>query len=294
MKGDRLAKRCSFGGIVKRRLSDITNSLPQPKSPINVEKPSLIDSSAKDYIDHLIKENMALMKLIADKNKIIELSGIELQKLRVSLQKLQLQNWNLAQSNGHVLAELNLGREKLKSLQHELVCKDASLKAKNVEFVGQGQLKGQTKGPKEEKDAIKKHILGGDSKPCNSNRRRSARSKSMGHSATSQQAAGEETTESKRRCLRRQSAGYKSHKQELVENLFEIEDAKFPIGSPMHEDGPAPSVSSVKKEDNDEKSTLGCEARDSKRTMGRPLRKAAEKVQSYKEIPLNIKMRRAG
>lgn len=38
----------------------------------------------------------------------------------------------------------------------------------------------------------------------------------------------------------------------------------------------------------------GLESKRSERTsIGRPSRKAAEKVQSYKEIPLNLKMRRA-
>ena len=37
-------------------------------------------------------------------SKIIELSGTELQNLRICLQKLQLQNWNLAQSNSQMLA----------------------------------------------------------------------------------------------------------------------------------------------------------------------------------------------
>lgn len=37
-------------------------------------------------------------------SKTIELNGAELQKLRVNLQKLQLQNWNLAQSNSHISA----------------------------------------------------------------------------------------------------------------------------------------------------------------------------------------------
>lgn len=128
-------------------------------------------------------------------SKIIELSGAELQKMRVSLQKLQLQNWNLAQSNSQMLAvclvfalslsfkfisriiqfsviltkfllivqELNLGKDKvkvclkiqvhwlwgycfslclnsqhcsfqLKELRHELGCKNALLKAKNMEL----------------------------------------------------------------------------------------------------------------------------------------------------------------
>jgi hypothetical protein len=36
-------------------------------------------------------------------SKVIEVNGAELQKLRVNCQKLQLQNWNLAQSNSHML-----------------------------------------------------------------------------------------------------------------------------------------------------------------------------------------------
>lgn len=57
MKGDRMAKRSSFGSIVRKRLSDITNSLPQTqqKSPIDVDKVSPDVSSMKDYINHLAK-----------------------------------------------------------------------------------------------------------------------------------------------------------------------------------------------------------------------------------------------
>ncbi|KAL1370225.1 hypothetical protein AAHE18_01G044200 [Arachis hypogaea] len=44
-----------------------------------------------------------------------------MQMLRGNVQKLQLQNWNLTQSNTHMLVELNLGRERIKALQHELV-----------------------------------------------------------------------------------------------------------------------------------------------------------------------------
>lgn len=45
-----MARRSSFGSIMRKRLSDITNALPQPK-------PSSEDasSSAKDYIESLTK-----------------------------------------------------------------------------------------------------------------------------------------------------------------------------------------------------------------------------------------------
>jgi hypothetical protein len=38
------------------------------------------------------------------KSKIIELSGNKLRDLRMNYQKLQAQNWNLAQSNSQMLA----------------------------------------------------------------------------------------------------------------------------------------------------------------------------------------------
>ena len=56
MKGDKMAKRSSFGSMVRRRLSDITNSLPQPKSPAFPEKHFLSDNaSANQHIDYLVK-----------------------------------------------------------------------------------------------------------------------------------------------------------------------------------------------------------------------------------------------
>ncbi|XP_064958157.1 SHUGOSHIN 2-like [Musa acuminata AAA Group] len=62
------------------------------------------------------QENTALLKLHAEKNKIIELSSTELQKLQFELRKTSQQNWQLARANSHMLAELNLGKERLKVL----------------------------------------------------------------------------------------------------------------------------------------------------------------------------------
>lgn len=51
-----MAKRSSFGSIMRKKLSDITNALPQPKSPAISEKQSPEDaSSAREYIDNLTK-----------------------------------------------------------------------------------------------------------------------------------------------------------------------------------------------------------------------------------------------
>lgn len=45
-----------------------------------------------------------LLSLALVDSKIIELSGIELQKLRINLQKMQQQNSQLAQANSQMLA----------------------------------------------------------------------------------------------------------------------------------------------------------------------------------------------
>ncbi|XP_028125464.1 shugoshin-1-like isoform X5 [Camellia sinensis] len=277
MKGNRMAKRSSFGSIVRKRLSDITNSIPQPKSPIPHKKVSPPDSSAKECIDHLVKENIALAKLVADKNQIIEFTGIELQKMRINLQKMQLQNWNLAQSNSHILAEINLCKEKGKAKTNS---------QKNCSQVGS----------KEGEEAVDELTSNDNSKLCEGQRRRPTRSQckfgssnTMGPSTTSKQVAEKETSESKRRCLRRQSARFRYQQHEPNEDLFEIEDAKFLLA-------PTPFGSPIRKEENDENwAPAGSDARESQRTsLGRPMRRAVQKVQSYKETPLNIKMRRSG
>ncbi|XP_034208738.1 SHUGOSHIN 1-like [Prunus dulcis] len=128
-----MAKRSSLGSMMRKKLTDITN-LQTAKAISKDENPPEDCPTDKDYIDQLMRERMTLMRLVSERNKIVELSGAELQKLRISLQKLQQQNLNLAQSNSRMLAELNLGREKVKTLQHELLCKDALLKAKNLEI----------------------------------------------------------------------------------------------------------------------------------------------------------------
>ncbi|KAL1098630.1 hypothetical protein V6Z11_D05G111400 [Gossypium hirsutum] len=245
MGGERMAKRSSLGSLMRKRLSDITNTQSQPKPSNQEEKPQQIPPAAEDYINQLIKEKMTLIELVEERNKIIELSGTELQNLRTSLQKLQLQNWNLAQSNSQILAELNLGRDRVKALQHELVCKDALLKAKNLERKGKADINGQNTD----------HAAEDDDKACTRNRRRNARSQSMGPSTTSRRSGDKEKAENKRRCLRRRTAASSLSMEEACSNP-RAENRSSIAARPL------------------------------------PLRKAVEKVQSYKEVPLNIKMRR--
>lgn len=97
---------------------------------------------------------------------------------------------------------------------------------------------------------------------------------------------------------RRQSARFKSHDREPIENLFEIEYANYPLAQSlenhMHE-GPLPLKSSIKKEEDGEMSVPRNEGQQppQRSSIGRrPSRKAVEKVESYKEAPIKIKMRR--
>lgn len=88
--------------------------------------------------------------------------------------------------------------------------------------------------------------------------------------------------------MRRKSARFKSHEKEPKENLFEIEDVKFPDNhTPDHSilSGGRMPLNPLSQG----KSDAGLSQRSS---LGRPLRKVAEKVQSYKEVPINVKMRR--
>ncbi|CAL9229118.1 unnamed protein product [Arabidopsis halleri] len=62
--------------------------------------------------------------------KLVELSGIEIQKLRINLRSVQEKNLQLAQANSQMLAELNTNKDRLKEFQHELGCKNALLKVK--------------------------------------------------------------------------------------------------------------------------------------------------------------------
>ncbi|KAG7549453.1 Shugoshin C-terminal [Arabidopsis thaliana x Arabidopsis arenosa] len=86
--------------------------------------------SSQEFAAKLQKENMTLMKALAHRNKLVELSGIEIQKLRINLRSVQEKNLQLAQANSQMLAELNTNKDRLKEFQHELGCKNALLKVK--------------------------------------------------------------------------------------------------------------------------------------------------------------------
>ncbi|XP_033145042.1 SHUGOSHIN 2 isoform X1 [Brassica rapa] len=121
-KGKGKAASVVMSSEQRRKLADISN--------LNTEETHQqqnLLSSSKDYPEKLQKENMTLMKALAHRNKIIELSGVEFQKLKINLRKVQENNMHLAQANTHMLAELNTNRDRLKLLQHELGCKNVLL-----------------------------------------------------------------------------------------------------------------------------------------------------------------------
>lgn len=87
-----------------------------------------------------------------------------------------------------------------------------------------------------------------------------------------------------RRFTRRQSAIFKPSELKPADDLFENNDSILPES--LLSDNPVPEKGSTAQ-------SLICEAQESgSPPLCRPSRLAAKKVQSYKEIPTNVKMRR--
>ncbi|XP_071723431.1 SHUGOSHIN 2-like [Rutidosis leptorrhynchoides] len=294
-----MAKAHALGTNPRKRLADISNLAHQTRLSIQENKPCQNTTiTAKEYIDKLQKDNASLMKLLADRNKLIELSGVELQKLKMNLQKVQLQNLQLAQSNTQMLSELNAGKDKLKAIQHELGCKNSLLKS--MKFVSQEKACVPCQVSVNEVGSTKSDEVGEslpaekeDNEMCKTNRRRQTRSQSLGPSTT-KPCRTKETIDNKRR---RQSARFTPVVQPETENLFEIDDAKMPVSlqndEVNHENDPKLLNSSTKIEHETSENVSGEKSEDSRRSsVGRPSRRAAGKVLSYKERPINVKLRR--
>ncbi|XP_011031626.1 PREDICTED: shugoshin-1-like isoform X3 [Populus euphratica] len=365
IKGEKLRKGSMIGIAPRRTLADISNFPVSRKTLAEVSSFSQRNQDGKsqsvvvgeDYIEKLQREIMTLTKIVVDRNKIIELSAIELQKLRIRFQQLQQQNQQLAQTNSQMLAELNAGKDKLKVFQHELGCKSGLLDAINLELKEKAK-KVRCQIKRNEVETIK-----GDgaeqlsqpeeeNKPCNPKGKRKANVQSLETRPVQPQT--KENADKKSVCLRRQSARFKSGEEEPTENnvdtksspdsfclgrhsarfkseeqlneknddkrsrtcrrkesirikseaqieeptedLFQTDDAKFHVpaihGDPVHESCPTLSAPSVKIKSETGNGALRFETQEPRRTSLRPSCRAAEKVQSYKEIPLNVKMRR--
>ncbi|OWM70239.1 hypothetical protein CDL15_Pgr026089 [Punica granatum] len=283
--GEKLLNRESISCAPRKKLADISNVAQQTKQAKQAVKSSTILLQKNEQIERLQKENIVLTKALADRNRIIDVGAIELQKLRNDLQKVQEKNLQLAQANNQMLAELNSGKDKIKLLQHELDCKNCLLKVRQFEL-------------KARDETVKPNDAGEFSqagKPCNTCRRQQQRNQSL-NSNSAELVQAEEKVSKKRPCKRRQSARFRSEEAGLCAVSLEMGDSKGSISNecaePLKENCPAPSTSSMEKE-HEEKNAANVENQAHPRSsLGRPLRRAAEKVQSYKEIPLNVKMRR--
>ncbi|GAV67650.1 Shugoshin_C domain-containing protein [Cephalotus follicularis] len=353
-KGEKMTKGYTIGSAPRKRLADISNLQQRPK-PANQDanwQQQNISLATKEYIDKLRKVCIMRCQIFLSIScKIIELSGIELQKLRINLQKVQQQNLQFAQANAQMLAEINSGRDKLKALQHELGCKNGVLaaarklvleeKAKtvtcpisgnevfkqisscsflNFSYNNTGNKPTNTNRRQPSKIKCytckrkKKKTKESDSYPhfyFSSRRRQSARFKSeetvptadisdknyeqFSVSSTVKPVQAKEKVDNKRR---RQSARFKSEEPEPNEDMFKIDDDRFPV-SPLCDEQARDNIpTSSNLSAHNKNGKVNCvprdEAQEFRRTsVGRPLRQAAEKVQSYKEIPINVKMRRA-
>lgn len=292
-KVEKMAKE-STGNSGRKKLADISNMPWKPSTLSQDNKPRPNSATVKEYIEQLQKENAALMKLLADKNRIIELSGAELHKLRITLQKMQQQNLQLAQSNSQMLAELNSGKDRLKDLQHQLGCKNGLLIAKKLELEGKGKTKTyQTNDVKRMK--VSEHEEPGvcivaerdKDKQCNTGGRQ--KSKSLGPCVRKDQDKG--VGDNGRVRAKRQSARFKHDEPKPTEDLFHTDNVDLPpclvLDDTMQEDDESQLVNiSVKKEDD----SVTLERR--RWSISRPSREAAKKVQSYKEMKVNVKLRR--
>ncbi|KAG5124550.1 hypothetical protein JHK82_031287 [Glycine max] len=279
MQREKMAKK-SIGSLMRKKLSDITNNT----NPNYSQQLDTSLSSDNNSIQQLLKERTALIQLLTERNKIIEATGSELQRLRADVKKLQIQNWNLAQSNTHMLAELNMGRERIKTLQHEILWRAALIKGKTVDVQEKVEIEGE-KNPTalsqlqegDKKAGVPSPKASNDEQHKCMNRRR-IRSKSTGSSTASKNTNKDKVKDNRRR-LRRHSTTFKTHEHEPLENLFELEDATYLV-----------TQSPTSKTERGKSSASRNEA--TRCSFERPLRRAVQKVHSYKEIPVNVKMRR--
>ncbi|CAA0825344.1 Shugoshin C terminus [Striga hermonthica] len=228
--------------MARRKLADISNIPQKPKPSVQDDKSKSIPITTKAYIEQLQKENVALVKLLAQRNKIIEQSGMELERLRLNLIEVQEKNHQLALSHTQMLGLTKFlsFSFQLKTLQHELGCKNGLLNARKLEGVCVNLIK----LPEEGDTAT---IGQEDEKPWNTKRR--SRLLSLG-----KQLHSEENVGNRRSVVRRQSARFiKAVESKSVEDSSVRDDSKFSDCSlpqePPIESGSTFGSSSVEEDD---------------------------------------------
>ncbi|TQD93642.1 hypothetical protein C1H46_020745 [Malus baccata] len=233
-KGEKIAKGLSIGSNSRKRLADISNLQQQrPKPSIQQVKQQFDSDTNKEYIDNLQKENRTLMKLLTDRNKIIEMSRVEIQNLRINLQKVQQQNLQLAQANSQILGELNLGKDRLKALQHEIGCKNGLLKVRKLEAEEKPK-RVTCQSTENQVEGLTKCVEAGESLqadkkdgPCNTQMDRHLKNPLVA-SHTVEAVEVKEKADNKRG-LRRQSARFKTEEHEATEEMLETNGCKIPV-----------------------------------------------------------------
>uniref|UniRef100_A0A0E0BBA4 Shugoshin C-terminal domain-containing protein n=1 Tax=Oryza glumipatula TaxID=40148 RepID=A0A0E0BBA4_9ORYZ len=300
------------GAAARRKtLCDITNLRPRPAAA--VEQDGATCAADAGGVAQAQLENSELVRLLEERDKIIELSGTELQKLRLA-------NWQLAQANSQMLAELNLGRDRLKKLQHQLACSRAVIATKTSELEEAKKAMKRNrnlplpeKAPPASETAQQQQgsdraaqIKDGDvvnpepavasdashaastKKLSNASRKRMQRSRSLGPAAKTKLAAAPKENENvqRRKSMRTPVPQPSEHR----EDLFEIEDLQLAIGG-----GGGGGDSKAGTSDPPEQAAVAVAAAQFPRrsSLGRPIRRATERVASYKEMPVNIKLRRS-
>ncbi|XP_060212488.1 SHUGOSHIN 2-like isoform X1 [Lycium barbarum] len=324
--------KASLGNnATRKKLADISNIPEEMRFTCQNEKAERSSVCSKEFLDKLQKENMALMKIVAEKkyplfvdflvsigtitfvlvsllpcslipvlySKIIELAGAEIQKMRINLQQMQKKNHELAQSNSQMLAELNSAKDRLKAVQHELGCKNGLIKAKKLEAEEIAkqkmcqQLNDEVKPVKCEEAADSSLGNGDNDRPAKFKRK--PQSKSLD---SNKQVQPQDMAENKRPCVRRQSARFKREAPEhttTTTSTSQSQATKHDEDYSEAEDKCPPMVNLVQQNGSDLESNAALRFEPiefGRSSLSRPLRHAAKKVQSYKEIPVNIKMRR--
>ncbi|KAL1532124.1 shugoshin-1-like [Salvia divinorum] len=280
------AKELHTQNAVRRKLADISNQ-PQNQRLLVQEKSQSTETNIKEYIHKLQKDNMALAKMIAQRNKIIEHNGVESDMLRVNLLKMQEQNQYLATYNAQMLVEINSGKDRLKMLQPVLGCKAGILK---VDLEGR-----ETTTPLGDAavdvEGIKMESSKGDTDDQKPHETK------MNLQQTSVCSSGpvkyKDKTENKRQIRRRQSARFNAAEVEHGEDLLETKEARVSASQmpevSVGEQGSTSETAVVENESSKDGPGPGSQPQ---QLLLRPSRAAKEKVQSYKEVPLCVKLRR--
>ncbi|XP_078442734.1 uncharacterized protein LOC144712354 isoform X2 [Wolffia australiana] len=290
--------------LMKRRdrLSDISNIQRSSRMLPGQENLNLGPlPQTKACIADLLQENTALLRLLGEQNKIIELNALELQKLRVSFHQLQQQNCQLAKANTLMLEDLNLGKDRLKALQHELGCTVAVLKTTKLELEETRKLIQNVANPTVLKglsstfDSVEEIT---EKAVCNPKRKLGSRRLSLGSATVNREESAREKAK-RRSSVRTQRSrssikseppckGEEQEQQQAInvencwQNTARVADMK------LEEEEEEGSPSEVMKREG------GADGEHSAvpSVSGRPQRRSTVGV-SYKEKPLNVKMRRA-